>query len=81
LIVAHTGGLVELVDGTGAALTFEPGNTDDLADCIERVLTDDGLAAELTREARDLVERRFAWEAIAAATAEVYHDVLATSST
>jgi glycogen(starch) synthase len=77
LIVAHTGGLAELVDGTGAALTFEPGNSDDLAERIERVLTDHRLAAELTREARDLVVRRFAWEAIAAATAEVYEDVLA----
>jgi glycogen(starch) synthase len=77
LIVADTGGLAELVDGTGAALTFEPGNTDDLARCIERALTDPAVAARLTREARDLVVRRFAWEAIAATTAEVYEEAVA----
>jgi glycogen(starch) synthase len=72
LIVAHTGGLAELVDGTGAALTFEPGNADHLADCIERVLSDPEFATELTERAHELVKRRFAWDAIAAETAEVY---------
>ena len=46
LIVADTGGLAELVGGTGSALLFEPGNADELANCIERVLTDDDLADE-----------------------------------
>lgn len=72
LIVAHTGGLAELVDGTGAALTFEPGNADDLSDCIERVLSDPEFAEQLTERAHELVKRRFAWDAIAAETAEVY---------
>ena len=49
LIVADTGGLAELVGGTGSALTFEPGNAHELADCIERVLTDRELADDLVR--------------------------------
>ena len=36
LIAARTGGLAELIDGTGAGLLFEPGNADELAVCIER---------------------------------------------
>ena len=40
-IVARTGGLAEIVEGTGAGLLFEPGNHHDLADRIEEVLTDD----------------------------------------
>jgi len=74
LIVARTGGLAELIAGTDAGLTFEPGNPDDLADAIERVLTEPDLAAGLVANARDLVERKYSWEAIAAATAVVYEE-------
>ena len=38
LVVARTGGLAELIDGTGAGLLFEPGNAAELAACIELVL-------------------------------------------
>jgi glycogen(starch) synthase len=72
LIVARTGGLAELVVGTNAGVTFEPGNPDDLADAIEQVLTNDELATILVANARDLVERKYAWDAIARATADVY---------
>jgi glycogen synthase len=72
LIVARTGGLAELVVGTHAGVTFEPGNPDDLAEAIEQVLTNDELATILVANARDLVERKYAWGAIARATAEVY---------
>jgi len=72
LIVARTGGLAELVVGTHAGVTFEPGNPDDLAEAIEQVLTNNELATILVANARDLVERKYAWGAIARATAEVY---------
>jgi glycogen(starch) synthase len=61
-----------MIEGTDAGLTFEPGRSDDLADCIERVLTDHVLADELTRNARELIERNYSWAAIATATAGVY---------
>ena len=77
LVVARTGGLAELIEGTDAGLTFEPGRPDDLANCIERVLTDRLLADELTRNARDLIERKYSWQAIAATTARVYSDTVA----
>jgi len=75
LIVARTGGLAELVAGTHAGVTFEPGNPDDLADAIEQVLSNDDLATILVANARDLVERKYAWDAIARATVGVYADV------
>lgn len=77
LIVARTGGLAELVAGTDASLTFEPGNPDDLAHAIERVLTNDELAEMLVSNARDLVARKYAWAAIARTTADLYADVAA----
>ena len=77
LIVARTGGLAELVAGTDAGITFEPGNPDDLADAIEQVLTNNELATLLVANARDLVERKYAWSAIARTTSELYSDVVA----
>ncbi|MGI9030709.1 MAG: glycosyltransferase family 4 protein [Ilumatobacteraceae bacterium] len=72
LIVAETGGLAELVDGTGAGLTFEPGNAAQLAACIDRVLGDPQLAGEMRRQGADLLAARYSWDAIAAATSAVY---------
>jgi glycogen(starch) synthase len=72
LIVARTGGLAELVSGTHAGVTFEPGNPDDLAGAIEQVLVNDELATILVANARDLVARTYAWDAIARTTADVY---------
>jgi glycogen(starch) synthase len=77
LIVARTGGLAELVAGTHAGVTFEPGNPDDLADAIEQVLTNHELATILVANARDLVERKYAWSAIARTTSDLYADVVA----
>ena len=80
LVVARTGGLAELIEGTDAGLTFEPGRAEDLADCIERVLTDSFLAAELTRNARELIERKYSWDAIALATGRVYDTAITARS-
>jgi glycogen(starch) synthase len=76
LIVADTGGLAELVGGTGSALLFEPGNAADLADCIERALTDDVLADELVAQGRELLQASYSWDAIASRTLGVYAEAL-----
>lgn len=77
LIVARTGGLAELIAGTDAGVTFEPGNPEDLADAIAQVLGNHELASILVANARELVEHKYAWEAIARTTAELYEDVAA----
>lgn len=81
LIVADTGGLAELVGGTGSALLFEPGNAEHLADCIERVLTDQELADELVGRGHELLEATYSWQAIGARTLDVYAEAIATRPT
>ena len=71
-VVARTGGLAEIVDGTGAGLLFEPGNHHDLADRIESVLGDAAVAASMTAKAARLIDDHYTWEAIAASTVQVY---------
>jgi glycogen synthase len=75
LIVADTGGLAELVGGTGSALLFEPGNADELADRIEQLLTDPQLAARLRTQGAELLDATYSWDAIAARTVAVYADI------
>ena len=72
LIVADTGGLADLVGGTGSALLFEPGNAEELADHIERVLTDQDVADSLVTKGRELLQATYSWEAIAGRTIDVY---------
>jgi glycogen(starch) synthase len=76
LIVADTGGLAELVGGTGSALLFEPGNADELAECIERVLTDVDLANEMVKRGREILQATYSWDAIAGRTMLVYQEAL-----
>lgn len=76
VIAADTGGLHEILADTGAALLFEPGNDAQLADAIERVLTDSTLAQSLTTRARELVQGTYSWEAVATRTAAAYRDAI-----
>ena len=71
-VVARTGGLAEIVDGSGAGLLFEPGNHHDLADRIAEVLHQPHTADALRERAAGLLERTYSWDAIAAATVDVY---------
>lgn len=76
LVISETGGLAELVEGTGAAQTFEPGNAEELADRICEILENPDRAAEMRTEARALVESTYSWAAIAQRTEAWYLDAL-----
>jgi glycogen(starch) synthase len=72
LVVAQTGGLAELIDGTGAGLLFEPGNAAELAASIETILTDPDVGDQMRKHGAELLADRYSWQAIAGATAAVY---------
>lgn len=75
-IVARTGGLAEIVEGTDAGLLFEPGDHHDLANRIANVLADPVLAARMTAAAAKLIADHYTWDAIAASTVDVYSAAL-----
>lgn len=77
VVAARTGGLAEIVDGTGAGLLFEPGNATELAHRIEEAITSADAAAAMQQIARGLLHDHYSWDAIAASTVEVYVDALA----
>jgi len=76
-VVARTGGLAEIVEGTDAGVLFEPGDHHGLAVAIERVLADPELAVTLRTNAADLLQRTYTWDAIAHATVAVYRKATA----
>jgi glycogen(starch) synthase len=71
-IVARTGGLAEIVDGTGAGVLFEPGNHVALAECIADVLTRPDVASGMRSRAASLLAEKYSWDAIAESTVAVY---------
>ena len=71
-IVARTGGLAEIVEGTQAALLFEPGSHVELAARIREVLANDVLAESMRTKAAQLLADKYTWDAIAASTLDVY---------
>jgi glycosyltransferase involved in cell wall biosynthesis len=58
-------------------LCVPDGNTADMADAIERLLTDPALARTLGDAARDLARREFSWEQVAARVEQVYREAIA----
>jgi glycogen synthase len=80
LIAARTGGLAELIADTGAGLLFEPGNADELAVCIERVLGDPRLADDMRARGTALLSARYSWSAIAGATTLIYDGATPTET-
>jgi glycogen(starch) synthase len=75
-IVARTGGLAEIVEGTGAGVLFEPGNHHELADRIAEVLSDPDHAAHLRVAADILLRSTYTWDAIAETTLDVYRNAV-----
>ena len=58
-IVARTGGLAEIVEGTGAGVLFEPGNHVALANCIADVLNHPEVADGMRTKAAALLAGRY----------------------
>lgn len=72
VVVSRTGGLAEIIEGTNAGLTFEPGQPADIARLVELVFTDSGTRDRLRRSSLDTLRNRYSWDAIASTTVEVY---------
>lgn len=72
LVAAASGGLREVLDGTGAGLLFPAGDVGALADAITRVIDDAALRSAMTAAGGALVGGRYSWDVIAQQTIEVY---------
>jgi glycogen(starch) synthase len=77
IVAAASGGLREVLDGTGAALLHRAGDAADLADVLDRMLSDSAVAARCQAAGASLVNEVYSWDAVAAATLPCYEAVMA----
>lgn len=75
LVAASTGGLTEIIDGTGAGLLYPAGDGGALAHAIERICAEPGLAERCQAAGDRLVRTTYSWDAVAHATVPVYERV------
>lgn len=80
LIVSDTGGLSEIVEHGVNGLKACPGDAASLAEQIDRLLKDRGLARRLATEGQRQMRERYSWRGVARATADVYAGVSASGA-
>jgi glycogen(starch) synthase len=76
LVAANTGGLTEVLGGTDAGVLVPPGDAQALADATAALLRDPVRAARTVAAGAELLRTRYSWSAIAAATVDVYREVV-----
>ena len=77
VVACAAGALPEVIETGGGGLLVAPNDPEALAAGIRRLLSEPGLRAELGVVGRKGVEAAYAWPRVAAATAEVYAEVVA----
>lgn len=76
VIVGDVGGLAEIVQDNENGIKVAPGNEDQLARAIIKLLIDEQLSQRLQDNAYNMVKSTYSWEAIAQATLQVYQEVM-----
>jgi glycosyltransferase involved in cell wall biosynthesis len=76
VVASRIGAFPEIVDDGRTGLLFEPGNADELAERITRLSRDAAAREEMGREARSVVEAKFAPQSHYVALEEVYRAAL-----
>ena len=79
VVATSVGGVPEVVRDGVTGILAEPGSVGGLVRGLAEVLGDERRAVELGRAGRELARERFSREQMAAATADVYERVVATS--
>ncbi|HEU4481226.1 MAG TPA: glycosyltransferase family 4 protein [Actinomycetota bacterium] len=77
-LVSTTGGALREVIGNEAGLLVPPADAGALAQSVARLLDDRALRDRMGQAGRGRVLERFTWRAAAAATVDVYRDVIAS---
>ncbi len=76
LVLSDTGGLAELAKNGVSALQVPAGSPAAIADAVSRLLRDEVLSRRLSRQARAVATRDYAWPRIAEQVIETYEQAV-----
>jgi glycosyltransferase involved in cell wall biosynthesis len=76
-VITYATGIGEIFEDSVEVLKTYRGDAEEIAEKIERVLSDGNLAERLGRNGRRKVETLFSWEKNACRLAEIYREVVA----
>jgi len=76
VVASATGGILEVVVPEETGLLVEPKNSQQLADCVNRLLRDELLRRKLGANGRRRVEKHFSWTYIAQQTKTLYQELI-----
>jgi starch synthase len=76
VVASAVGGIREIVESGQSGLLVPPARPVELAEAVNRVLSDKALAGKLAQNARRRVEDRFTWKAAAGKTFELYKSLV-----
>ena len=75
IVASNVGGLPEVIDDGKSGYIVEPNNISELARATIEILMDDNLREKMQNYIKEMITRRFSWEAIARKTKEVYKSI------
>jgi glycosyltransferase involved in cell wall biosynthesis len=76
VIATDVGGTSEIVRNNKTGILVQPGEIEELANSILKLLDDLDLAEKLSKNAREFVEQHCSWDDITKNTSEVYEKLL-----
>ncbi len=77
VVASGVGGITEVVVDGETGFLVAPGQSDELAHAINKLLRDEELARTMGEAGRQRVETSFSWDSIAEKTARLYEEVIA----
>jgi len=76
VVAARVGGIPEMVEEGKTGLLVDPYNTEDIADAICRILSDQSLANSMSQRAKQIGKSRFMASVLCRQTLQAYNDIL-----
>ena len=77
VVASRVGGIPDLIDQGINGLLVRPGDARELADALEKVLSDKGLARKLGREGRKRIKDQFSADVMVQSIEKLYRELLA----
>lgn len=75
VVSTRVGGIPELIVDKHSGLLIDPGDHEQLADAIIKLLQDSSFAEKLGEKARQLIEEKFAWSLVTSQVIDLYRKI------